>query len=190
MATKTKTRKISTVALRSPAVLSSLSFLLFSSVLCEGTKKIPCQGYRVTDRMAYDLAGLSLSPPPPFSLLTAPPSLPSVLSLPPPAIYRDNALPLTTYAREMLVEQAQHSQVGLIKPPVALADGAQLKARRKRLGMVDVCVHCIQVAPSSPPLSLSLSCLCLSVDLRRALSLQDCSSSGHPDCSSLPCPAL
>ena len=93
------------------------------------------------------------------------------------AIYRDNGLRVTPYAREMLVEEAQYTQVGLTKPPVSLADGSQLKARRKRLGMVDVCAHCIQVLPSLEVLSFTIR-----LDLRRARSLED----GSPGAQSSP----
>lgn len=45
----------------------------------------------------------------------------------------------------MLLEEAQHSQVGLSKPPISLADGHHHQSRRKRLGTIEVCVHCIKV---------------------------------------------
>jgi hypothetical protein len=100
----------------------------------QGAKSIPCYGYRITDRMAYSLAGLH--PPRPASLLSS-----NLLA----AIYRDNGLSITPYAREMLLEEAQYSQVGLVKPPVSLADGTVHRPRRKRLGTIEVCIHCIQV---------------------------------------------
>ena len=61
------------------------------------------------------------------------------------------------------MEESRYSLAGMTKTPVHVVDGAKQLGRQKKLGAMEVCIHCMKVNQSTHPTTVSHFCEILNI---------------------------